>query len=172
MRIKSYSIDKMGSGIIQLGQQGENRATEFQIDVSSWLKEWPNGEFSAMIKTPSGQYKPLSIYLDGNILHWVVTGSETAEHGIGTLEIRLTNDDGAIVKSCLISCSVSRAIMVNPYDQSAGGEAETALRLAHPREIQIIGGVSGASMFDGSTDIQINTVVSTLSNEELEEILK
>lgn len=172
MRVKKYIINEMGDKIVQLGHQGESRATELQIYVASWLDEWPNGEFSAMIKTPSGQYKPIVVHLEGDVLHWVVTGAETAEHGVGTLEIRLTNDDGAIVKSFMISYSVSRAIMANPYDPKTGGESETALRLKTPREIKLTGGVSGASVFDGSTDIQIKTVVSTLSNEELEEILK
>lgn len=172
MRVKNYLIDEMGDRIIQLGHQGENRATEFRINVSAWLEEWPNGEFEAVIKTPSGKINPIVVRLDGNLLCWVVTGAETVEHGIGALEISLIGDDGTIVKSCVVSYSVSRAVMLKPYDQSYGGEAETALRLKTPREIRLIGGVSGASFFDGSTDIQINTVVSTLSNEELEEILK
>ena len=44
--------------------------------------------------------------------------------------------------------------------------------LKTPREIRLSGNVSGAAMFDGSHDVEIYSAVSTLTNEELEEMLQ
>ncbi|MDD6041939.1 MAG: hypothetical protein PUD63_12220 [Clostridia bacterium] len=52
------------------------------------------------------------------------------------------------------------------------GNAETAKRLAQARTIAIHGEARGETLFDGSEDASIYTVVEKITNEELEEWLK
>lgn len=50
-------------------------------------------------------------------------------------------------------------------------ELPVADKLKYPRAIRLAGDVTGETLFDGSEDVQIQTLVSTLTNEELEEML-
>lgn len=50
--------------------------------------------------------------------------------------------------------------------------AETAERLANPRQIAIVGEAAGEGMFDGSEDIAIYTAIERMTNTELEAILQ
>lgn len=56
-----------------------------------------------------------------------------------------------------------------------GGVADialVALKLAEKRRIGLAGGAAGSALFDGSEDVTVNASVQTLSNEELEEMLR
>ena len=50
--------------------------------------------------------------------------------------------------------------------------ADAAKRLFTPREIALRGSAQGGASFDGSEDIQIYTELETLTNADLEEMLK
>lgn len=55
---------------------------------------------------------------------------------------------------------------------SDGGAASTAARLAVARTIALTGDAQGDGQFDGSADVTIATVVGSITNIELEEMLQ
>lgn len=57
-------------------------------------------------------------------------------------------------------------------DQTISGSIETANQLKFAREIRLTGQISGVASFDGSSDIEIHSVVSNMTNEELEGMLR
>lgn len=93
MIVKRYSIDDVGNEIIKIGIQGENRTREIVFDVTGWMREYPDGGIVAAIKTPSGSIQATIVERNGNELVWPITGVETAETGVGTLEITLIDGD-------------------------------------------------------------------------------
>ena len=44
-------------------------------------------------------------------------------------------------------------------------------QLTTPREIALLGGVTGSSTFDGSEDISINTFIQPITNDEIERMM-
>lgn len=68
------------------------------------------------------------------------------------------------------------------YDETLGEWIHTEIgaqaiskiadKLSEAREIQLTGSAHGSGMFDGSEDIQIYTVIDTIDNMTLEEMLK
>lgn len=55
---------------------------------------------------------------------------------------------------------------------ATGSIADAAKRLKTPRRIALEGDAQGGTLFDGSEDVSVYTEICTLSNEELEAILK
>lgn len=168
------TIDSIDQEILRLGIQGENRATSFLIEASSWLNLVPEGVVSAIMQTPSGNITRVPIKILGSSIVWEITNVETYESGTGKIQFTFKDTNGIVLKSKIVKCFVYPSINGHPGQAPNFSDipAETALKLETPREIALIGDVAGASMFDGSRDIQINTVVSTLTNLEMEELLK
>ena len=71
-----------------------------------------------------------------------------------------------------------RVPMIDPHgnvvwvDQTIAQSVEAANRLKFAREITLTGQVSGSASFDGSSDIEIYSVVSKMTNEDLEGMLR
>lgn len=66
----------------------------------------------------------------------------------------------------------STQIEVTVQNSGNSTVAQSALRLANPRKIVLDGSTRGSTTFDGSADVTLQTTISTLSNIELEELLK
>lgn len=164
-------IKEVDKELLRLGNQNENAVSSFLINIDEWLSECPNGFISALIMTPSGAIKVTKASLYGSSILWEITSSDTSEAGIGKVQFTLKDSNGIVVKSKLaryiVSPSIDSSCPVDPFVP-----ADSALKLATPREISLSGNVQGSAYFDGSKDIKIPTVISTLSNEELEEMLK
>ena len=64
-----------------------------------------------------------------------------------------------------------RTVTVTALPVRMGRRAETAERLETPRLIAITGSANGDTLFDGSEDVQIHTVIETMSNSEIEALL-
>ena len=83
-----YKIDQLTE--IDLGVVQENEATEIQIDVSPWLKKWPDGIFAVNVCRP-GEMEPYpaNCRVEDGMLYWLVTEGELAIAGNGRCDIRL-----------------------------------------------------------------------------------
>lgn len=83
-----YKIDQLTE--IDLGVVQENEATEIQIDVSPWLKKWPDGIFTVNVCRP-GEMEPYpaNCRVENGMLYWLVTEGELAIAGNGRCDIRL-----------------------------------------------------------------------------------
>ena len=174
MKTRQYSLGNLGDSPLQIGKRGENRALAILIDVTDWLSVWPGGKIYGYIRAPSGHVQSTGVTVQGGVAQWIITRAETAEAGIGKLELSLENQ-GTVVKSTTATYYVAGALPIACPEDPGSGDYQTvksALRLETPREIALTGDVSGAAMFDGTTDIQIETEIATLTYKELEEMLK
>lgn len=83
-----YKIDQLTE--IDLGVVQENEATEIEIDVSPWLKKWPDGIFAVNVCRP-GEMEPYpaNCRVEDGMLYWLVTEGELAIAGNGRCDIRL-----------------------------------------------------------------------------------
>lgn len=83
-----YKIDQLTE--IDLGVVQENEATEIQIDVSPWMKKWPDGIFAVNVCRP-GEMEPYpaNCRVEDGMLYWLVTEGELAIAGNGRCDIRL-----------------------------------------------------------------------------------
>jgi hypothetical protein len=81
------AIDNLTHELL-LGRQTENGVTVVQIDVQSWLDQWPGMETVIMVTRPgeSAAY-PAATRMDGSNIVWTVNGADTAIAGRGTAEI-------------------------------------------------------------------------------------
>ena len=109
-----YSIKRIG--LIHIGRQGEHLAQTIQFDVSTFLKRWPDAEFSILVRRP-GEENPYigQTSLEGDILSWIITSTETAVAGDGRIEVRAAYGD-MVAKSDLIPFRVSSSMTGHAHD--------------------------------------------------------
>lgn len=83
-----------------LGVQGENKSRIIQIDVSDWLKEFPNANINILVTRPTETtpYIANTSVING-IFTWLISDSDTTYSGLGKAELRATKDD--IIKKSL-----------------------------------------------------------------------
>lgn len=105
---------------IYLGIRGENKARTVRIDLSDWLKEFPQASFQAVILRPDEDVPYLAqTVLNGVVLEWLVTSSDVAIAGNGEIEIRAIQDDiikkSVTVQTIIMDCMDGTA-SPNPPD--------------------------------------------------------
>ena len=114
-----YQVDKIQ--YLQIGVQGENEATNIDIDVTTWLDQFPGASFGILFKPYNSPNPAVPVVTefssDEKRLTWVVTASVTNTVGVGYTEIRAL--DGAVIKKSRIiptsvENSVSGGAVVNP----------------------------------------------------------
>lgn len=117
--IRMTAIDKIQ--YLQIGVQGENNATNIEIDMTTWADAVPNAGFYIIFKPYNSENPaiPVTTAYDSETkkLTWTVTSSVTQVVGIGYTEVRAISGD-IIKKSRIIPTSVensvSGGIQVNP----------------------------------------------------------
>lgn len=112
-----YNVTTMHGSKIMIGQRGENLATTIEIDVSEWLAKWPGSTFNVLVRRP-GDIVPYvtSTSLSGNILRWPVTSTDTANAGLGKIEVRATLN-GVIKKSAIATIGIAPCILCLENEQ-------------------------------------------------------
>ena len=112
-----YNVTTMHGSKIMIGQRGENLATTIEIDVSEWLAKWPGSTFNVLVRRP-GDIIPYvtSTSLSGNILRWPVTSTDTANAGLGKIEVRATLN-GVIKKSAIATIGIAPCILCLENEQ-------------------------------------------------------
>lgn len=95
--------------VIWLGRKGENEFRRIEVEVSEWLRDYPNGTISVVYHRPDGAIYLPSVTTNGNVTSWLVTATDTAIAGKGEVEYRITDGD-IIGKSVKIPTMVSAAI--------------------------------------------------------------
>ena len=95
-----YNINELSQ--LNLGRQGENKATTIQIDVSEWIAEFPNANINILVLR-NGDTSPYiaNATVENGILNWAITVSDTEKSGMGKAEIRATVDD--IIKKSAVA---------------------------------------------------------------------
>jgi hypothetical protein len=106
---------------LQIGVQGENEATNIEIDMTAWAEEFPNAIFYILFKpyNSANPAVPVTTAYDSETkkLTWTVTSSVTQVVGVGYTEVR--GIDGSVIKKSRIvptsvENSVSGGVAVNP----------------------------------------------------------
>lgn len=83
---------------IPLGREGENLARKIIFDVSSWQAEYGDGNVSLVANKDGAEPYPCDITVDGSIVTWMITVSDTAQSGLGRCELHYIVGD-TLVKS-------------------------------------------------------------------------
>ena len=97
---------------LQIGVQGENIANRIQIDMSSWVAQYPRASYYILFKryNESAAY-PVNTTMENGILTWVPTALDTAIVGVGFTEVRaLDPETGMIKKSRIIPTVVENSV--------------------------------------------------------------
>ena len=82
-------IVKASNGVLFLGKQGENLATQVQFTVEAWIKELGDGSFQLLHqrKTDQDPHAVTVTYTDG-VVYWDVENTEVAVVGYGKCELQ------------------------------------------------------------------------------------
>ena len=87
MNRKQYEIDNLPTQIV-IGHQTETGVTSIYFDCTSWLASWPDLVLGVWATQPGGTAAyPAATHMEGDVLVWDVTDSDTAVPGVGTVEI-------------------------------------------------------------------------------------
>lgn len=79
---------------LPLGYVGESNSRTISIDISEWLKEFPDALVMIQVIRPVDRYKyPAAYTLADGVLHWTVDGAELIHAGKGLAQISLYDPD-------------------------------------------------------------------------------
>ena len=82
-----YTIDTLPSRLT-LGGQTETGVNDIRIDMSEWLRQWPELAISIWPTRPGEKAAyPADTYMDGSAIIWRVNNADTAIAGSGTVQI-------------------------------------------------------------------------------------
>ena len=147
-----YEVDKIQ--YLQIGVQGENVATDIEIDMSKWVEKYPSAVFHILFKpyneqTPSPQ---VCSYEDG-VLTWTVGVGATSVVGVGYTEIRAQDPStGLVKKTRIIPTAVENSVSGVSTDPPASYQewVNSVLNAGSDSEAYACGTRNGADV--GDTD--------------------
>ena len=133
-RIQKVSLNNLQSKTLDLGYMGEHEHTRIEIDCTEVLWDYPNATASMVVQPPTGDMYPLTPTREDDTIVWLVTDSDVANHGTGSVQITFTND-GEIVKSAIGSTRVRQSIVAtgeapDPIQTWIDQAEETAAEIA------------------------------------------
>lgn len=85
-----YHINNLPRSIpLHLGVQSEYGARPIAVDVSEWLKSWPDMDvkFHHVRPSESADYNPADVTREGNVITWTPDAYDTEIPGSGSLEL-------------------------------------------------------------------------------------
>lgn len=105
---------------LSFGKQGESGVTEYEFDCSAWLAENPAGEISVTFVAPNST----TVYtvpaeqavVANGILTLKVYHNMTAEHGSGSINIRMIDGDDFELHSVVIEATITKSHYVPSGD--------------------------------------------------------
>lgn len=143
-----YKIENLSSTeLLLIGQHGEHLANTIQLDMTSWLQDWPDATFAIVALRPTDKVPYLvNTIVSGNMLLWQVTKVDTAIVGIGSVEIQAFSGEkrrkSVVIGTKVNHCICNEDITQDPPDayevwmeQLAATQADTALKLSQVRAI-------------------------------------
>ena len=99
---------------LRIGVQGENLSLAVEIDMTSWVEEFPNGSLHVLFKPYNATVpSPMVTSFDGttNILTWTPTFGATAVVGVGYSEVRMLDSaTGMVKKSRIVPTVVDNSV--------------------------------------------------------------
>lgn len=87
MNKQQYEVNNLPTQIV-IGHQTETGVTSIYFDCTSWLASWPDLVLGVWVTQPGGTAAyPAATHMEGDVLVWDVTDSDTDVPGTGTMEI-------------------------------------------------------------------------------------
>ena len=87
MDTKRYSVNNLPE-TITIGRRTETGVTTIYIDCAEWLDRWPNLTISLWLTFPGSETAyPAVTSMEGSVLVWTVSASDTSVEGKGELEV-------------------------------------------------------------------------------------
>lgn len=91
--MNTYSIDRLQP--LTIGRVGDHRVTQIPIDCSVWIEKYPElTTFYIEAVAPDGATYIPSTAMDGNMLIWNVTETDTTQPGYGEYQVIAEGEDG------------------------------------------------------------------------------
>lgn len=101
--------------VVWLGREGENEFRTIEVEVSEWLREYPNGTISVVYHRPDDSIYMPQVTTSGNITRWLITSTDTSFTGRGEAEFRIIDGD-VVGKSVKMPTMVSDGINATTDD--------------------------------------------------------
>lgn len=100
------------SGVIPIGHVGENESREVALDIMQLRRQWPELTPALIARRPNERDVYMGITrLDGDVLYWTITNSDTAIPGNGEMRIYMTDGNGtALGKSRVVVTRIGEGI--------------------------------------------------------------
>lgn len=77
-----------GSGVLELGKQGENLATQIRFPITDWIESHGEGTFQLLHKRRyDSDAQPVVVTQDEQYVYWNVKSSDVAYDGYGRCEL-------------------------------------------------------------------------------------
>ena len=89
MKIITAELNKS----INLGERGENLATQVQFPISDMVETYGEGTFRLLAQRAGEDPYPVSITSDESYVYWDVTSADTGIEGTGYAELQLIIDE-------------------------------------------------------------------------------
>ena len=105
MRIITAELNKP----INLGERGENLATQVQFPVSDMVETYGEGTFRLLAQRAGEDPYPVSITSDESYVYWDVTSADTGIEGTGYAELQLIIDE-VLAKSQTYTTRTDKAL--------------------------------------------------------------
>lgn len=96
---------------LPLGWQGESNARLIDIDMSEWMRDWPNATVDMLVQRPGEEeYSPVDVKLRGGHLLWKPTRADVLIAGMGRAQIILTDANDVELRTRVVETIIGESL--------------------------------------------------------------
>ncbi len=96
---------------LPLGRQGESNSRLIDIDMSEWMRDWPNATVDMLVQRPGEEtYSPVKVKMQGGHLLWVPTRADVMIAGKGKAQIILTDVDDVEMRTRVVETIIGESM--------------------------------------------------------------
>lgn len=94
-----------------IGLQGESNARQIDIDMSEWVRDWPNAKVDVLVQRPGEDNTyPVETELRGGHLLWTPQREDVLIAGMGKAQIILTDKNDVELRSRVVQTIIGESI--------------------------------------------------------------
>lgn len=94
-----------------IGLQGESNARQIDIDMSEWVRDWPNAKVDVLVQRPGEDNTyPVETELRGGHLLWTPQREDVLIAGMGKAQIVLTDKNDVELRSRVVQTIIGESI--------------------------------------------------------------
>lgn len=96
---------------LPLGWQGESNCRLIDIDMSEWMRDWPNAAVDMLVQRPGEEeYSPVDVKLQGGHLLWKPARADVLIAGMGRAQIILTDDNDVEMRTRVVETIIGESM--------------------------------------------------------------